>query len=234
MSELLKEDVQIMGMALKEGDHTPKIYQCMVEILKDVGRVGIAKSSYNPGLKYQFRGIDDVYNTLNKLLAKHQVVMQCRSMESRLEERGSKTVVVIQAKYAFIATDGSFVETYSQGEGMAIDDKASSKAMSGAHKYAILQAFCIPTEELEDCDNYHYEGNKIITDPKKIHNKQEDAPVVPISILEAITKAVMELDTPTLQKGYNMKYKNILDDETFPDDIRTKCLNLFVEAGVYL
>ena len=36
-------------------------------------------------------------------------------------------------------------------------DKAANKAMSAAHKYALLQVFCIPTEEPKDSENEHHE-----------------------------------------------------------------------------
>src|SRR5690606_6278200 len=52
----------------------------------------------------------------------------------------------------FHATDGSSVSTEVEGEGMDSGDKSSNKAMAVAHKYAILQAFCIPTEDMPDPD----------------------------------------------------------------------------------
>ncbi len=45
-------------------------------------------------------------------------------------------------------------------EGMDSGDKASNKAMSAAHKYALLQVFCIPTEEPKDSENEHHEIEK--------------------------------------------------------------------------
>jgi hypothetical protein len=39
-------------------------------------------------------------------------------------------------------------------------DKAANKAMSVAHKYALLQALCIPTEEMADPDRESFEVAK--------------------------------------------------------------------------
>jgi len=36
-------------------------------------------------------------------------------------------------------------------------DKAANKAMAVAHKYALLQAFCIPTEDVKDPETNHHE-----------------------------------------------------------------------------
>jgi hypothetical protein len=39
------------------------------------------------------------------------------------------------------------------GEAMDSGDKSANKAMSAAQKYALLQVFCIPTEEPKDTEN---------------------------------------------------------------------------------
>jgi len=56
--------------------------------------------------------------------------------------------------------DGSSVESIMIGEAMDSGDKSANKAMSTALKYALMQAFLIPTEELKDSDNNTYEVKK--------------------------------------------------------------------------
>jgi hypothetical protein len=55
-------------------------------------------------------------------------------------------------RYLFVTTDGSSLEAVVYGEAMDSGDKATNKAMSAAHKYALLQTFLIPTEDVEDSD----------------------------------------------------------------------------------
>ena len=53
------------------------IYQAMAEILAEIPSIGKDNKNKEQGFKY--RGIDDVYNALHPLLAKHKVFMppQC-------------------------------------------------------------------------------------------------------------------------------------------------------------
>lgn len=112
----------------------------------------ITKGRKNTQQGYAFRGIDDVYNFIQPLLAKHGVFMSAELLDDRHEERISKggsamMYRVLKMRYSFIAEDGSSISTDSVGEGMDSSDKASAKALSIAQKYAILQMFLVPTEE---------------------------------------------------------------------------------------
>ena len=57
------------------------------------------------------------------------------------------THAVLKVKYTFYASDGSNVSCLVIGEAMDSADKAASKAMSIAFKYACFQMLCIPTED---------------------------------------------------------------------------------------
>ncbi len=65
--------------------------------------------------------------------------------------------VVLTVRFRAFAQDGSSVETTAIGEGIDYGDKAYNKAMSVAHKYALLQLFCIPTEDQKDPENENHE-----------------------------------------------------------------------------
>ena len=117
----------------------------------------IAKGRRNQQQGFNFRGIDDVYNSLHPLLAKHGVFSTTEVIEERTEERTTKSggaliYRMLKVKFHFYAADGSTVESVIVGEGMDSGDKASNKAMSAAYKYAAFQAFCIPTEGDNDAD----------------------------------------------------------------------------------
>ena len=132
-----------------------KIHQAIIAILREAG--AIAKGHKNQQQGYMFRGIDDVYNELNPLLAKHGVFSVPEVLEERREERPTKsggilTSTILKMRYTFYADDGSSVQAVVIGEGMDSGDKSANKAMAVAHKYALVQMFSIPTEEPKDVE----------------------------------------------------------------------------------
>jgi hypothetical protein len=146
-----------------------QIHEAMVAIMRDVG--AISKDRKNTQQNYAFRGVDDVYAALHDILAKHGVFTMPEVMEDRSEERTTKSggaliYRILRIRYHFIAADGSEVQSIVIGEGMDSGDKASNKAMSVAHKYALLQAFCIPTEDAKDPENDNPEPAPKRTEPK--------------------------------------------------------------------
>lgn len=131
------------------------IFGKMVAILSDMNAIG--KNSRNTSQGFDYRGIDDVYNAINPILAKHGVFMTAQVIEKSRDERTNQKGTVLaftclRMRYRFYSDDGSYVETEAEGEGMDSGDKSSNKAMAIAHKYALLQAFCIPTKDLDDPD----------------------------------------------------------------------------------
>lgn len=133
------------------------IFKQMIAVMRDVGAIG--KNRRNPqGSGYQFRGIDDVYDELHELLARHGVFTVPEVLSDRSEERatrngGNMIYRILKVAYTFYAEDGSSIRAVVVGEGMDSGDKASNKAMSGAHKYCFLQVFSIPTNEPKDSEN---------------------------------------------------------------------------------
>ena len=131
------------------------IYQSITKILEEVPAIGKNKKNTTQG--FMFRGIDDVMNTFQPLLAKHKVFMVPQILEQTREERqtskgGTLIYSICKIKYIFYAEDGSSIEAIVVGEGMDSGDKATNKAMAIAMKYAMFQVFCIPTEEMKDSD----------------------------------------------------------------------------------
>lgn len=138
----------------------------MCDIQKEIGAIG--KNEKNQCQHFNFRGIDTVYNELHDLLAKHEVFSTPRVIDSRHEERQSRNGAtlmyrILTIEYTFYASDGSEVSCTVMGEGMDSGDKASNKAMSIAHKYALLQVFSIPTKEQKDPDA---ESHQVAPKPK--------------------------------------------------------------------
>lgn len=132
---------------------TGKIYDAIPKIMADIPAIGKDRKNVQQG--YQFRGIDDVYNVAQPIFAKHGVFMRAEILDVQQEERQSRsggTLIYtrIKTRYYFTASDGSSIYTDVLGEGMDSGDKAANKAMSVGQKYAILQVFCIPTDDMKD------------------------------------------------------------------------------------
>lgn len=132
------------------------IHSKMIAVMRDLVAIGKDKTCAY-GEKFNYRGIDQVYNAIHPLFSRHGVFMGSRILRKerteRINDRGKVLAfTTLHIRYRFVAEDGSFVETDAEGEGMDSGDKSSNKAMAVAHKYALLQAFCIPTEDMPDPD----------------------------------------------------------------------------------
>lgn len=133
-----------------------KIYKAIPLIMSKVGHIAKTRTNQQ-GATYKFRGIDDVYLALQPLLFEHGVFFVPNVIHAAREERQSKAggnliYTVLRVQYTFFADDGSSFECVVPGEAMDSSDKSSNKAMSAALKYALLQIFCIPTEEEKDTE----------------------------------------------------------------------------------
>jgi hypothetical protein len=140
------------------------VYKAINAVQAELAKSGIAKDRTNTsGPTYKFRGIDDVYNAVAPLLAKHGLCILPRIIERECVERLTKSggaifYVTVAAEFDFVcAEDGSKHTVRTYGEAMDTSDKATNKAMSAAYKYAAFQAFAIPTEGDNDADAHTYD-----------------------------------------------------------------------------
>lgn len=134
---------------------TAKIYQAINGVMAEIGV--IEKNKKNNGQGFMYRGVDDVMNALQPALIKNKVFIAPEILDSKVEERQSKSgginkYIELKIKYTFYAEDGSNICAIVHGEAMDSGDKGTNKAMSIAFKYACFQVFCIPTEEMLDPD----------------------------------------------------------------------------------
>lgn len=138
---------------------SPHVYRAINAVQADLSVAGISKDRTNQFDKYQFRGIDDVYNALAPLLAKHGLCILPRILKREVVEResqkgGALFYITVEAEFDFVsAEDGSKHVVRTFGEAMDRGDKGTNKAMSAAYKYAAFQAFSIPTEGDNDADS---------------------------------------------------------------------------------
>lgn len=132
----------------------------MSDVMKEIGHVG--KDQKNQAQGFKFRGIDQFVNTLYPALCKHGVFMTPRCVKEASELRevtrssgkaGLDKHVQIMMEYDFYAEDGSKVTVGPvPAEGFDSGDKATNKALSAALKYALIQTFSVPTEDMAEAD----------------------------------------------------------------------------------
>ena len=129
-----------------------KIYKAINEVMKDLG--AIAKGRKNTHQGYAFRGIEDFYNSIHPELSAKGIFIATQVIDkiSETHQKGDKTSfrVMLNVNHKFYAEDGSCVEVITAGEGIDTSDKATSKALSMAMKYAFIQTFSIPTQDMSD------------------------------------------------------------------------------------
>lgn len=148
----------VIEMTVETGPH---VYRAVADVMKVMSQEGISKSRRSGdggGPKFQFRGIDDVYNALSSVMADNRLMMLPRMIGRETTERttragGAMFYTVVEAEFDLVsAVDGSKHTIRTFGEAMDSSDKSTNKAMSAAFKYAAMQAFCIPTEGDNDAD----------------------------------------------------------------------------------
>ena len=162
----------------------PRVYGAIANVATDIAKTGISKDRKNEQQGYKFRGIDEVFNALSPLLAKHRLIILPRVLTRAQTERttakgGVLFSVIVEAEFDFVsAEDGSKHTVRTFGEGMDSADKATNKAMSAAYKYAAFQTFCIPLEgSMDDGDKDHYDVAPRGVNPQT--GEEAKAPAVP-------------------------------------------------------
>ena len=136
-------------------ENIPLIYKKIIEVMADINAIGKDRRNQQQG--FQFRGIDDVMNELHSSLAKCGVFVLPKVLEEtrttgKTSRGGDMFYTRLKINFGFYAEDGSHVDAVVIGEAMDTGDKASNKALSIGLKYAMLQVFCIPTEDEKDPD----------------------------------------------------------------------------------
>lgn len=136
------------------------IYKKMSDVMKEIGPV--TKDQKNTAQGFKFRGIDQFVNALYPALTKHGVFMTPRAVNFTQDlkevtrssgKAGVDKHVSILMEYDFFAEDGSKVTVGPiPAEGVDSGDKATNKALSAALKYALIQTFSVPTEDMAEAD----------------------------------------------------------------------------------
>ena len=194
------------------------IHEKLIAINKEVGAIG--KERRNEKQNFKFRGIDDVMNELHHLFAKHEVLIlpnaqSFESTERKTKEGGALFAVRATIKYIFVASDGSELSCVLIGEAMDSGDKGMNKALSIALKYALLQMFLIPTEDMKDPDA---ETHEVAPQPTPMRTSK--LPVLTEELFNRCLatmngtdkqKAIKAYDSATREYQISVPQKNTLD-----------------------
>lgn len=136
------------------------VYEALRKVMEELGPVG--KTRTNEAQGYQYRGIDDLYNEISRLHAKYGVTTIPRVLSKKTEKHEGRNgrlafYTEIRVLYYIYGPDGSCVKAVVVADGLDSSDKSVYKALSGAHKYLLIQMYCVPTGEGMDVERDHIE-----------------------------------------------------------------------------
>lgn len=179
------------------------IYKKMSDVMREIGAIG--KDQKNQAQGFKFRGIDQFVNALYPALTKNGVFMAPRALRHDQEikdvvrsngKSGVDKHVSIMMEYTFYAEDGSNVTVGPiPAEGLDSGDKATNKALSAALKYALIQTFSIPTEDMAEADLESPEMGSSVATPVS---------AAPASTVAATTSESTEA-TPAAKRGSSFR-----------------------------
>lgn len=138
----------------------PHVYRAISWVTGELKKTGISKSQRNKEQGFNFRGIDQVYQSLCGLLSEAQLIVTPRVVDAKFEQRTSKSGTAmfntfLTVEFDFVsAVDGSKHTSRTVGEATDSGDKGANKAMSAAYKYNAIQAFAIPVAGEPDADEH--------------------------------------------------------------------------------
>ena len=119
---------------------TDNIFNSLNKVQRALAEKGIGKDQKtNFGERFEYRGIDDVYNVIGPLLADAGILVNPTVFKDKTEPRttskGKPTLhTKVWVNYTFYALDGTSVIATGIGESMDSGDKGINKAMSAAYK----------------------------------------------------------------------------------------------------
>jgi hypothetical protein len=140
------------------------VYQAISNVTAYVARIGIGKTKRNAAQGFSYRGVDDVMQAMASALPVCGLVMTPRVVGRTERAAASKSggtiySVILDVEWDLVSVvDGSRTVVRVHGEAMDAGDKATTKALSAAYKYAAVLAFSIPLEGIEDADAHSPEA----------------------------------------------------------------------------
>ncbi len=158
-----------------EGNTLPTVVEALAQVMERVQ--SIRKESKNQQQNFNFRGIDAVMNAVGPAFRECGVVCIPTGVEWSDEHYESKNKaqmrsVTLTVTFRFYGPAGDYIEAQACGEAADAGDKAVPKAHSVAYRTLLLQALCIPTDEVDPDATVHERG--------AAPRRQEGPPPVPV------------------------------------------------------
>jgi hypothetical protein len=131
------------------------IYRKMAAVVADT--VPVEKNGYNQQQGFKFRSIDDTVASVRKALVKNGIsilpeVLSVEKSSYQTAKGSTMNVADVLVSYTYVAEDGSSVTTSMAGQAADSGDKAVSKAISMAQKYAFFNTFLCGTDADPDSE----------------------------------------------------------------------------------
>jgi len=149
----------------------PAVYAAVISVMNAVTNVPKrGEGPANQG-RYAYRKLDDAVDVIGAAFRESLLMLQSTVKAvayDTYESEGrngistwSRCTLTMQYRFTSLI-DGSFLEFESIGQGLDNSDKSSNKAMSGALKYALSQAFMLATGDADpDADSPQVPGRTV-------------------------------------------------------------------------
>ena len=141
----------------QEGPEVVPVQVALCRIIAGMPPIGKDLTMGTGQYGFAYRGIEQITQVVQPLLAKHGVVIIPRStlitLSPALDAKPGWQDAVIRAEWLIIGPDGSTLEASTIGIGRDNSDRAGTKAMTQAYKYLLLQLLAV-SDSKDDGDGH--------------------------------------------------------------------------------
>lgn len=208
----------------------PAIFKAIRSLMETVTNVEKGGAITSGTRQYAFRKVDDLVQHVGDAARQQGVMLQseitdCQYSENTVSDRNGNltlwTSCRLRIRYIFTSLeDGSSLKFEAVGEGRDNSDKATSKAMSMALKYALGQALLIPSGDAdpdqERPEVTHVRPANQQRDPQEamnraIHAAGEARSIAELENIRAHAKKINILDRDYMGLSLNQRIANCID-----------------------
>jgi uncharacterized coiled-coil protein SlyX len=145
------------------------VHQAIGAVMRDVREIGKngEHEGRGGGQRFKFRQLDEIMDAIGVAMRTHGLYVRPSVLANKTDRWTTKnsngrdttvSSVITTMRYSLVSTvDGSSVDMDMVGEGRDNGDKATSKSVAMAYKYLLLQAFCIPVQDVTGMDVENFE-----------------------------------------------------------------------------
>lgn len=133
-----------------DDEGVPNVHVAIARVAADIGHIAKDQRVESGPARFNFRGIDDVLDTIHEPLCRHGVSVvpvdfHVVEQSERVTSKGTAQFhLLAKVTFHILGPAGDHVVAAALAEALDTSDKAASKAMSMAYKYVAFQVFSIP------------------------------------------------------------------------------------------